>query len=109
MNENDFDRVEGSGNVFRDFDDPQADVKQAKAILAARIISLLDERGLTVRKAGAMTGFAAADFSRIRNANLGRFTIDRLMRMLSSLDDRFRVTVHVEPRQSGQDTMQSSR
>ena len=109
MNENDFDRVEGSGNVFRDLDDPQADVKQAKAILASRIISLLDERGLTVRKAGAMTGFAGADFSRIRNANLGRFTIDRLMRMLSSLDDRLRVTVHVEPRQSGQGTMQSSR
>ena len=109
MNENDFDRVEGSGNVFRDLDDPQADVKQAKAILAARIISLLDERGLTVRKAGAMTGFAAADFSRIRNANLGRFTIDRLIRMLSSLDDRFRVTVHVEPRQPGQGTVQISR
>ena len=109
MNENDFELVEGSGNVFRDFDDPHADVKQAKAILAARIISLLDERGLTVRKAGAMTGFAAADFSRIRNANLGRFTIDRLIRMLSSLDDRVRVTVHVEPRQPGQGTVQISR
>ena len=109
MNEGDFELVEGSGNVFRDFDDPHADLKQAKAILAARIISLLDERGLTVRKAGAMTGFAAADFSRIRNASLARFTIDRLMRMLSSLDDRFRVTVHIEPRQPEQGTMQISR
>ena len=109
MNESDFVLVEGSGNVFRDFDDPHADLKQAKAILAARIISLLDERGLTVRKAGAMTGFAAADFSRIRNANLGRFTVDRLMKMLSSLDGRIRVTVHIEPRQFGQDTVQISR
>ena len=43
-----------------------ADLKQAKAVLAAYIIAVLDNRGLTVRKAGAMTGFAAADFSRIR-------------------------------------------
>ena len=109
MNESDFVLVEGRGNVLRNFDDPHADLKQAKSILAARIISLLDERGLTVRKAGAMTGFAAADFSRIRNANLGRFTIDRLMQMLSSLDGRVRVTVHIEPRQLEQDTMPISR
>ena len=84
MNESDFELVRGSGNVFRDFDDPHADLKQAKAILAARIIAVLDERNLTVRKAADMTGFAAADFSRIRNANLGRFTLDRLMKMLAA-------------------------
>ena len=40
MNESDFELVEGSGNVFRDFDDPLADLKQAKAMLAARIIAV---------------------------------------------------------------------
>lgn len=100
MNERDFELVEGSGNVFRDFDDPLADLKQAKALLAARIIAVLDERGLTVRKAASLTGFAAADFSRVRNADLGRFTLDRLMRMLVSLDSRIRVRVHVDSRES---------
>ncbi len=99
MKENDFKLVQGSGNVFRDLDDPEADLKQAKAILAARIIAVLDARELTVRKAAGMTGFAAADFSRIRNANLGRFTLDRLMKMLSALDRRIKVTVHVNPEQ----------
>jgi DNA gyrase subunit B len=42
MNEDDFELVEGTGNVFRDFGDPLADLKQAKAILAARIIAVLD-------------------------------------------------------------------
>ena len=97
MSESDFELVEGSGNVFRDFGDPHADLKQAKAVLAARIIELLDERRITVRKAGNMTGFAAADFSRIRNASLGRFTLDRLMKILAALDDSIRVTVHVGP------------
>ena len=102
MNENDFELVRGSGNVFRDFDDPHADLKQAKAILAARIIAVLDERNLTVRKAASMTGFAAADFSRIRNASLGRFTLDRLMKMLAALDGRIRVTLQLDAQQSEQ-------
>ena len=98
MSESDFELVEGSGNVFRDLGDPDADLKQAKAILAARIIAVLDERGLSVRKAGALTRFAPADFSRIRNADLGRFTLDRLMRMLAALDGDLRVTLHVDAR-----------
>ena len=50
MSERDFELVEGSGNVFRDLGDPDADLKQAKAILAARIISVLDDRGLSVAR-----------------------------------------------------------
>ena len=98
MSREDFELVRGSGNVFRDFGDPDADVKQAKAILAARIIAVLDQRRLTVRKAAGMTGFAAADFSRVRNADLGRFTLDRLMRMLGALDEGVQVTIRVERR-----------
>ena len=98
MSESDMDLVEGSGNVFRDFGDPDADIKQAKAILAARIIAILDKRELTVREAAASTGFAAADFSRIRNASLGRFTLDRMMRMVAALDGGLQVTLQVEPR-----------
>ena len=51
------------------------------------IIAALDNSGLTVRKAAAATGFAAADFSRVRNANLDRFTVDRLVRMAAALRD----------------------
>ena len=102
MSERDFELVEGSGNVFRDLGDPDADLKQAKAILAARVIAVLDDRGLSVRKAGALTHFAAADFSRIRNADLGRFTLDRLMKMLAALDGNLRVTLHVDARPGGQ-------
>ena len=77
MNESELELVEGSGNVFRDSGEPDADLKQAKAIVAARIIAVFDERAMTVRKAEEATGYAAADFSRIRNASLGRFTLDR--------------------------------
>ncbi len=101
MNERDFEAVQGSGNVFRDFNDPHADLKQAKAVLAARIIVVLDKRPLTLRKAAGLTGFSAADFSRVRNADLGRFTLDRLIKMLAALDGSIRVTVHVASEPSG--------
>ncbi len=102
MSESDFGLVEGSGNVFRDLDDPHADLKQAKAILAVRIITVLNNRGLSVRKAAELTRFAAADFSRIRNADLGRFTLDRLIKMLAALDGSLRVTLHVDNRRGGE-------
>jgi len=87
--------VRGSGNVFRDFGHENADVEQFKAILAAQIIKALDRDGLTVRAAHGRTGIAAADFSRIRNADLRRFTVDRLMSILNRLGARVEVKVRI--------------
>lgn len=92
--------VRGNGNLFRDFEHADADVAQLKAILAAEIIKTVDEQDLSVRKAHAQTGFAAADFSRIRNADLGRFTIDRLMTILNSLGSKIEVSVQVKHREA---------
>ena len=97
----DIDIIRGSGNVFRDLGHPDADREQLRALLAAQIIGVLEERKLTVRAAHELTGVAAADFSRIRRANLGRFTIDRLMAILAGLGQDVEVTVRVYPRQSG--------
>lgn len=87
--------VRGSGNVFRDLGHASADVEQLRAVLAAEIIKMLDRQGLTVRAAHAQTGIAAADFSRIRNANLERFTLDRLVSIINRLGARIEVRVKV--------------
>lgn len=87
--------VHGSGNVFRDFGYANPDVEQLKTILAAEIIKALDRKRLTVRAAHALTGIAAADFSRIRNADLSRFTVDRMMSILNRLGSSVEVKVSV--------------
>jgi predicted XRE-type DNA-binding protein len=87
--------LRGSGNVFRDLGHETADAEQFKAILAAEIIKTLDREHLTVRAAHGRTGIAAADFSRIRNANLGRFTADRLISIINRLGSRVDVKVRV--------------
>ena len=80
--------VRGSGNVFRDFGHACPDEAQLKALLASEILKMLDRESLTVRGAHARTGIAAADFSRIRNADLGRFTLDRLVSSINRLGAR---------------------
>jgi len=87
--------VRGSGNVFRDLGHENADAQQFKAILAAEIIKALDRERLTVRAAHRRTGIAAADFSRIRNADLRRFTADRLVSIINRLGSRIEVKVRV--------------
>lgn len=98
--DDDLELVRGSGNVWRDFGYPDADLRQAKGRLAARIVAILDDRGLSIRAAARETGFAAADFSRVRNANYARFTLDRMIRMLHALDDDIEVQLDVSSRRA---------
>lgn len=100
MSKDDMELVHGSGNLFRDLGLPNPEVEQLKAILAAKIIAALDGQGISVRRAHELTGFAAADFSRVRQAKLARFTIDRLITMLDRLDQDVEVTVTVQPRRT---------
>ena len=90
--------VHGSGNVFRDFGDPNADTEQLKCILAAKIIAILDDRKLSVTRAEDLTGVKASEFSRIRNVKLSRLTADRLIFILNKFDQQVDVNVKVRPR-----------
>ena len=98
MSDDALELVHGSGNVFRDLGLPDPETSQLKAKLAAEIVKVLDGHPLTVRGAQELTGFAAADFSRVRQAKLKRFTVDRLLAMLDKLGQQVEVSVRVSPR-----------
>ena len=100
MTNDDLELVHGSGNVFRDLGHANPEALQLKAILAAKIVGVLDALDMSVRRAHDLTGFSAADFSRVRQAKLSRFTIDRLMAMLDKLNQDVEVTVSVHPRRA---------
>jgi predicted XRE-type DNA-binding protein len=100
MRNDDTELAQGSFNVFRDLGHANPEAEQLRAVLAAKIICVLDDEAISVRRAHELTGFAAADFSRIRQAKLSRFTIDRPMSMLDRLDQDVEVTVNVRPRRA---------
>src|ERR1700722_8031399 len=92
------DDTPASGNVFRDFGYPDADVRQAKALLGTQIMKILEGEGLSTRQAETRTGVSHSEFSRIRQAKSSRFTIDRLMAILGKLGQEVELSVTVHPR-----------
>jgi predicted XRE-type DNA-binding protein len=98
--DDDMEMVHGSGNLFRDLGRPNPEARQLKAILAGQVLRVLDERGLSTRKAQEMTGIDHGDFSRVRRAKLDRFTVERLMAMLDGLGQDVAVSVEVRPKRS---------
>jgi predicted XRE-type DNA-binding protein len=94
----DFEIIRGSGNVFHDFAYANANLEQARAIIAKEIIQTLDDRGLSIRDAEKLTGVAHSEFSRIRNAKLSRFTLDRMITIFGKLAEDVEVNVSFRPR-----------
>ena len=106
MKNNDMELICGSGNVYRDFGHPNAGLEQARVIIAAKIINILDDRKLSTRDAEKQTGVSHSEFSRIRNTQLRRFTLDRMITILGKLDEDVEVNVTFRPRQHSEDRPQ---
>ena len=98
MRNDDIKLARGSGNVYRDLGRPNADLEQARAMTAAKIIRIIDERKLSTRDAEKLTGVSYSEFSRIRNTQLGRFTLDRMIAILGMLDETIEVSVSFRAR-----------
>ncbi|MGH8476774.1 MAG: helix-turn-helix domain-containing protein [Methylococcales bacterium] len=103
MTNDDMELVRGSGNVYRDFGHPDAGLEQARAIVAAKIIQVLDDRQLSTRDAERLTGVSHSEFSRIRNTQLRRFTLDRMIAILGRLDEDVEINVTFQFRQYSAD------
>lgn len=88
----------GSGNIYRDFGLPDADLLQAKVLVAAQIIKILRVRKLTNRSAEQITGVNQSEFSRIKKPDLERFTLDRLMTIAAKLEPRLDIHLQIRSR-----------
>lgn len=92
--------VRGSDNPFRDVGLPGADTLLLKADLSAEIIAILRKRKLAQRKAAEITGLAQPDISRLKNADLRGFTIDRLVAVLNRLNHSVELKVKPMPKRA---------
>lgn len=75
---------------------PGYDIPHAKRAMAAEIMKALDARQWSTRRAEQETGVNHADFTRIRRANLNRFSLERLMTILQALGQEVELSVHVQ-------------
>ena len=94
--EEDIELVYGSSNIFADFGDPDAERQLIKSRLTGAIIMTMDKQKLTVRKGAKIAGIDASDLQRIRNADVTRFSIDRLILIAIKLGVKVEIKVALE-------------
>jgi predicted XRE-type DNA-binding protein len=67
-----------------------------------RCVNLIGlDRVAQYSRAHEPTGFAAADFSRVRRAKLQRFALERLISMVVKLNQDVEIGIEVKPRAQG--------
>ncbi len=84
---------EGSDNVFKDLGLPHPELEMLRTQLSVEIYATLKRRRLTQAKAAELLGVSQADVSRLKNADISRYSVDRLFRFLKRLGGK--VEVHI--------------
>ncbi len=82
-----------SGNVFADLGFDEPDTELAKADLALTISRIIRARGWTQDQAAEQLGIDQPKVSKLVRGRLGEFSIERLMRFLTKLDQDVAITV----------------
>ena len=90
--------VRGSRNVFADLGFPDAAERQAKLPLAYALNQVLDERKLTQKQAARVLGVNQPKVSALRRYKLAGFSVERLMTLLTALDQDIEIVIKRKPR-----------
>lgn len=88
----------GTGNVFADLGFPDAVERQAKLRLAYALNQLLDGRKLAQAEAAKVLGLTQPKVSALRNYKLAGFSVERLMNLLTALDQDVEIIIRQKPR-----------
>jgi predicted XRE-type DNA-binding protein len=88
----------GTKNVFADLGYPDASERQAKLRLAYALNQLLDERKMPQAEAAKRLGVTQPKISALRNYKLAGFSVERLMNLLTALDQDIEIVIRRKPR-----------
>jgi len=90
--------VHGTGNVFEDLGYPDAAERQAKLRLAYALNQVLAQRRLSQAEAAKVLGVTQPKVSALRNYKLVGFSVERLMTLLTALDQDVQIVISRKPR-----------
>ena|SRR6202790_3462560 len=90
--------VRSSGNVFADLGFADADERQTKVRLAFAINEVLQRRGLPQGKAAEQLGINQPKVSALSKYRLEGFSVERLIRFLTSLNQDVEIVIRNKPR-----------
>jgi predicted XRE-type DNA-binding protein len=87
----------GTGNVFADLGFPDAAEREAKLRLAYALNQVLDGRKLSQADAAKVLGVAQPEVSALRHYKLAGFSVERLMNLLTALDQDVEIVIRRNP------------
>ena len=88
----------GSSNVFADLGFPDAAERQAKLRLAYALNQVLEERKFSQAEAAKVLGVTQPKVSALRHYKLAGFSVERLMNLLTALDQDVEIVIRRKPR-----------
>ncbi len=89
--------VRGTRNVFADLGYPDAEERQAKLRLAYALNQVLDQRKLTQVEAAKALSVTQPKISALRHYKLAGFSMERLMTLLTALDQDVEIVIKRKP------------
>ncbi|HYW46917.1 MAG TPA: helix-turn-helix transcriptional regulator [Bryobacteraceae bacterium] len=90
--------VRSSGNVFADLGFADAGERQTRVRLAMAINDVLQRRGLSQGKAAELLGINQPKVSALAKYRLEGFSVERLIRFLTSLNQDVEIIIRNKPR-----------
>jgi predicted XRE-type DNA-binding protein len=88
----------GSTNVFADLGYPDASERQAKLRLAYALNQVIESRKLSQAQAANVLRVTQPKVSALRNYKLAGFSVERLMKLLTALDQDVEIVIRRKPR-----------
>lgn len=88
----------GTRNVFADLGFPDAAERQVKLRLACALNQVFDERKLSQADAAKVLGVTQPKVSALRHYKLAGFSVERLMNLLTALDQDIEIVIRRKPR-----------
>ncbi len=88
----------GTRNVFADLGFPDGAKRQAKLRLAYALNQVLEDRNLSQADGAKALGVTQPKVSALRNYKLAGFSVERLMNLLTALDQDVEIVIRRKPR-----------
>lgn len=88
----------GTRNVFADLGFPDPSERQAKLRLAYALNQVLEAQNLSQAEAAKVLGVTQPKVSALRHYKLAGFSVERLMNLLTTLDQDVEIVIRQKPR-----------
>ena len=94
----------GSGNIYEDLGFVDSEEMQAKAMLASRILTIIEEKQWTQSQAAEKLGIKQPKISLLNRGQFSGFSLEKLIHLLNKLNQDIEIVVKQRPfpsRQNG--------